>query len=123
MLNNALISYIIIEATGGDIGLRDLGRLEAAIATQTQSVFDEELYPGIIAKAAAMIRGIIADHPFVDSNKRTAILNSLVFLELNGFKFIAKTGEIEDFTVEIAIKHLDIPQISEWLNIHIKKDK
>ncbi len=110
---------LVIEATGGDIGLRDLGRLEAAIATQTQNVFDEELYPGIVVKVAAMIRGIIADHPFVDGNKRTAILVGLVYLELNGINFTAKTGEIENFTVEIATKHLDIPQIVEWLKKHI----
>ena len=110
---------LIIEATGGSMGLRDLGRLEAAIATQTQNVFGEALYPNIVDKAAAMVRGIIADHPFVDGNKRTAMLTGLTILELNGSIFTAEVGEIEDFAVKIAIEHLDVPQISIWLQRHI----
>lgn len=109
---------LVIEASGGSTGLRDLGRLEAAIATQTQNVFGEELYVSIVDKAAAIIRGIIADHPFVDGNKRTAMLVGLTLLELNDVDFTAKPGEIEDFAVEIATRRIDVPQISEWLNLH-----
>src|SRR5882757_2828105 len=90
------IHALVVEATGGSIGLRDLGRLEAAIAAQTQNVFGEELYPTLIDKAAAMIRGIIADHPFVDGNKRTAMLAGLTLLETNSVRFAAKPGEIEN---------------------------
>lgn len=110
---------LVVEATGGSTGLRDLGRLEAAIATQTQNVFGEELYPEIVDKAAALIRSIIADHPFVDGNKRTAMLTGLTLLELQGISFVAKSGEIEDFAVDIATRHIDIPQISNWLQAHI----
>ncbi len=113
------IHILVIEATGGSSGLRDLGRLEAVIATQTQNVFGEELYPSIIDKAAAIIRGIIADHPFVDGNKRTAMLTGLTFLELNKVNFTAQPGELEDFAVDIATKHTDVPQISNWLRSHI----
>lgn len=109
------IHALLIEVTGGSTGLRDLGRLEAAIATQTQNVFGEELYSKIVDKAAAMIRGIIGDHPFVDGNKRTAMLTGLTFLAVNGITFAAKPGEIEDFAVEIATMQIDVPQISSWL--------
>jgi len=70
---------LVIGETGGSIGLRDLGRLEASIATQSQNVFGQELYPNIEDKAAAIIRSIIADHPFVDGNERTAIIAGLTF--------------------------------------------
>src|SRR5690348_3675536 len=105
------IHALVIKATGDRAGLRDLGRLEAAIATQTQNVFGEELYPSIVDKAAAVIRGIIADHPFVDGNKRTAMLAGLTLLEINQVQFRAKPGEIEDFAVEIATHKLDIPAV------------
>lgn len=105
----------VVEATGGSTGLRDLGRLEAAIASQTQNVFGEELYPNLIDKAAAIIRGIIADHPFVDGNKRTAMLAGLTFLEINSVQFVAKSGEIENFAVKVATDKLDIPSIIAWL--------
>jgi death-on-curing protein len=113
------IHALIVELTGGSVGLRDLGRLEAAIATQTQNVFGEELYPRLIDKAAAMIRGVIADHPFVDGNKRTAVLAGLTLLEINGARFVAKPGEIEDFAVRIATNKLDIPSIVAWLREHV----
>jgi death-on-curing protein len=101
------------------VGLRDLGRLEAAIAVQTQNVFGEELYVTIVDKSAAIIRGIIADHPFVDGNERTAMLSGLTLLELNNETFVASVSEIEDFAVSIAVRHLDVPQISKWLRNHI----
>lgn len=112
------IHAIVIDATSGGSGLRDLGRLEAAIATQTQNVFGEELYSREVEKAAAMIRGIVADHPFVDGNKRTAMLVGLTLLEINGIHFQARNGEIEDFAVRIATSHLDIPEITVWLEAH-----
>lgn len=38
------LHVLAIKHFGGSDGLRDLGRLEAALATQEQEVFDEELY-------------------------------------------------------------------------------
>jgi len=110
---------LVIKETGGSIGLRDLGRLESSIATQTQNVFGEELYPKIEDKSAAIIRSIIADHPFVDGNKRTAMITGLTLLILNNKHFQFRPGEIEDFAVNIAIEHLDVPKISIWLKAHI----
>jgi len=109
---------LAIRSTGGSQGLRDLGRLDAAIAAQTQNVFGEELYQSLLDKAAALIRGIIADHPFVDGNKRTAMLSGLTLLAINDQSFKANVGEIEDFAVEITTKHIDTPQISKWLQDH-----
>lgn len=109
---------LVIQLTGGDGGLRDLGRLESAIATQTQHVFNNDLYPHVIDKAAAMIRSIIADHPFVDGNKRTAMLAGLTVLELNSVTLHIDAGEIEDFAVKIATEQLDVPYISNWMYSH-----
>ncbi len=111
---------LVIDSTGGSSGLRDIGRLESAIATQTQNVFGEELYKDTTEKSAAIIRAIIADHPFVDGNKRTSILTGLTLLEINNVAFIAKSGEIEDFAVKIATDKLDVPLIATWLKNHIK---
>lgn len=107
---------LVIDVTGGSAGLRDLGRLESAIATQTQNVFGEEHYPSISDKAAALIRGIIADRAFVDANKRTGMLAGITLLNTNELEFKAMPGEIEKMAVDIATKHLDVPGISAWLN-------
>lgn len=113
-------SLVLAETEGGE-GLRDLGRLESAIAAQTQSAFGDDVYPGVIDKASALARGIIADHPFVDGNKRTAMLAGLTLLRLNGMNAQFKLGEIEDYAVKIAVDHLDVKQIASWLDGHMSK--
>ena len=102
------------------MGLRDLGRLESTIATQTQNVFGEDLYASVIEKSAAIVRGIIADHPFIDGNKRTAMLAGLTLLAINNLQFSARAGKLEDFAVKIATAKLDVTIIAAWLNEHIK---
>lgn len=113
------LHVLVIAQAGGPEGIRDLGRLEAAVAVQTQSVVGEELYTDIFEKAAALIRGIIGDHAFVDGNKRTGMLVGLTFLDINKIPFNAQKGELEDFAVRIATEHLDIPAIAAWLREHI----
>lgn len=115
-----LVHLQIIDASGGSHGTRDRGRLEAAVATQTQSVFGEELYKTLYEKAAALCRGIIADHPFVDGNKRTGIMLALIFLERNGVETTPSDKELEDFAVKVATDRLDVPAIAAWLEAHTK---
>jgi death-on-curing protein len=91
------------------------------VATQTQSVFGEELFPSIFQKAAAITRGIISDHPFIDGNKRTGIMSALILLELNGIKTKIEDKKLEDFAVDITVKNLLIEQIASWLQSHSAK--
>lgn len=65
-----------------------------------------------------MCRGIIADHPFVDGNKRTGMLVALTFIEINSYKTFIKNGELEDFAVQIAVEKCGIPEIAKWLRAH-----
>ena len=110
-----LIHMQIIDASGGSHGTRDRGRLESVVASQTQEVFGEVLYKTIYDKAAAHAKGIIADHPFSDGNKRTGIMLAVIILERNGTATAIPDQELEDFAVQIAVEHLDIPAISAWL--------
>ena len=112
---------LVLSHDGGSNGVRDVGRLDAAICVQTQVVFGEELYATVFAKAAALMRGIIGDHPFADGNKRTAILAGLTLLELNNYHFDAISGELEDFAVRIATDRLSIAEIADWLCAHVNE--
>ncbi|OGL30029.1 hypothetical protein A3D14_00400 [Candidatus Saccharibacteria bacterium RIFCSPHIGHO2_02_FULL_47_12] len=119
-----LIHIQIIDASGGSQGTRDRGRLEAALAGMRQEVFGEALYPTIFEKAAVLLRGVIADHPFVDGNKRTGVMSALVFLNLNDYDTSDLTDkELEDFAVQVAVEHLEIPVIAAWLKAHSTKKK
>lgn len=112
------IHTLLIDRYGGKLGIRDVGRLQAALAVQSQQIFGMELYPSVHDKAAAMMRGIIADHPFVDGNKRTGMLVTLTYLEINECTFLANRGEIEDFAVSVATDTLSVEQIATWLRVH-----
>ncbi len=114
------IHSLLIQETGGADGLRDLGRLESVVASQTQEVFGEAIYRGYPEKAAVIARSIIGDHPFVDGNKRSAMLCAITFLEINSITFTAKQGELEDFAVKVATDHLEIKEIAQWFKQHSK---
>lgn len=115
------IHSFIIDETGGSHGLRDRGVLLAAIALPAQAMFGRELYPTIFVKAAVYIRNIIFSHPFIDGNKRTAMTAAAIFLEDNGYEFIAEKGEIEQFALAVIHDRLDIEAIALWLKRHSKK--
>ena len=115
----ALIHMQIIDASGGSQGVRDNGRLESAVASVQQSVCGQDLYATVYDKAAALLRAIIADHAFVDGNKRIGMMSALVFLNLNGVNTEAlQDKDLEDFAVQVAVEHLDIPAIATWLDAH-----
>lgn len=117
-----IIHMQIIDASGGSQGTRDTGRLESALAAMQQEVFGKELYVTIFDKAAVLLRGIIADHPFVDGNKRTGVMSALVFLNYNGYDTSPLNDKtLEDFAVRVAVEHLDIPEIAKWLRAHSKR--
>ena len=116
-----LIHIQIIDASGGSYDTRDLSRLESAISSIGQEAFNEKLYPTIFEKAAVICKGIIADHPFVDGNKRTGIMSALVFLNLNKIETKNIQDEVlEDFAVRIAVQNLEIPEIAKWFKNNCK---
>ena len=118
----SIIHMQIIDVSGGSQGVRDNGRLESAIAAMQQEVFGEELYVSIFEKAASLMRAIIADHPFIDGNKRTGVMSALVFLNLNAHDTAGLPDrDLEDFAVQVAVEHLDIPEIAAWLKANSKK--
>jgi len=114
------IHVLVVDETGGSTGIRDLGRLESVVGAQNQYVFGKETYTDPMQKAAALIRGIIGDHPFVDGNKRTALLTALTFLKINGVNLTIPQGDLENFAVQVAIDKLNVSSIANWLEKHNK---
>jgi death-on-curing protein len=116
-----LLHFKIVQEYGGSQGVRDEGRLESALAAPAQEVFGEALYPTVFEKAAVYMRALIADHPFIDGNKRTATTIAVIFLNRCGHTLTATPKELEDFVVQVAVGHLEIPVIAAWLKAHAKK--
>lgn len=114
------LHFQVIEDFGGSHGVRDEKALKSVIGAVRQEVFGVEQYPTILDKAAVYLRNIIGDHPFSDGNKRTAVTVCGIFLARNEHSLTATPKEIEDFAVQIATEHLDIPEIARWLRTHTR---
>ena len=102
--DNILTLYkIMVDNTGGTIGIRDTSLLESALNAPFQTFGDEELYPSIIEKASRLCYGLIKNHPFIDGNKRIGVYAMLVFLESNNLNLNFSDEEI----INIALKTAD----------------
>ena len=102
--DNILTLYkIMVDNTGGTIGIRDTSLLESALNAPFQTFGDEELYPSIYEKASRLCYGLIKNHPFIDGNKRIGVYAMLVFLELNNINLNFSDEEI----INIALKTAD----------------
>lgn len=112
---------MIIDETGGLHGVRDNHALLSLESAPRQKVFGKELYPTIFSKAALYTRDIIMNHPFLDGNKRTGIVTASIFLENNGYHFMANEGDIEEFAVRIVENKLTVDIIAEWFKKHSKR--
>ncbi len=69
---------------------RDLNLLSSAAARPIQTAFGAEIYDSIFKKAAALFHSLIANHPFHNGNKRTAVIAVSHFLLANNY-FLALT--------------------------------
>ncbi|QZZ22837.1 type II toxin-antitoxin system death-on-curing family toxin [Leptothermofonsia sichuanensis E412] len=105
----------ILEQSGGALGIRDMGLLESAIAQPRMSFGEEDLYPSLLEKAAALGFSIIMNHPFVDGNKRTGHAATETFLVLNGLEINASVDEQERIVLAIASGELGRETFVEWL--------
>ena len=75
---------LLTDTSGGSHGLRDRGLLESAAASPYQVFGGVEAYPTLAEKAARLCYALVANHSFVDGNKRIGVLAMLTLLELNG---------------------------------------
>lgn len=91
-----LLQQIMIEATGGSAGLRDMALLESALESAYVTFDGKELYPTKEEKAARLGYGLISNHAFVDGNKRIGIYVMLTFLEVNGIRLDCSNREVID---------------------------
>lgn len=113
------IHEVLIEQFGGGSGIRDKGALISAINRPFQTFRDEELYPSIVHKAAALIESILINHPFIDGNKRTGYVLMRLLLLSNNYDLQASEDDKYDFVIEIAAGKMKFERIVAWLESHL----
>lgn len=108
------IHHVLTEGAG----LRDPGALQSAVARPRSGFGDEEFYETVSEKAAALLRSLLDNHPFVDGNKRTAITSAGLFLEYNGRAFTATNEELEQFTRSVVTEDPTVDETARWIRAH-----
>jgi death-on-curing protein len=95
--------------------VRDLGLLDSAAHRPTTSLYGEEAYASLDAKAAVLLESIVRNHPLVDGNKRLGWLAVVVFYGLNGIDLDAPDGDAYALVVGVAAGQLDYPGAADQL--------
>ncbi len=110
-----------IRAYGGGTGLRDLALLRSALAMPETTFAGEFLHTTIFEMAAAYLFHIARNHPFVDGNKRTALMSALVFLGLNGERLEASPDELFTLVDGVAAGHVDKADVTVFLKRNARR--
>jgi death on curing protein len=104
---------------GGGAGLRDGGLLESALQRPRNKRSDGAPDPAELAAAYAY--GIARNHPFVDGNKRTALVASFTFLFLNGYKMTTSQAENVTIFLSLAAGELTEKELTVWFRKNLQK--
>lgn len=99
---------------GGSTGVRDEGLLESALARPQNVAAYADDVPTLYRLAAAYAFGIARNHPFVDGNKRTALVAAIAFLERNGVAFAASQQEAYLTFYDLAAGKLSEEELTAW---------
>ena len=110
----------LVTETGGSHGVRDINLLLSAMGRPQASFDDQDLYPDLFTKAAALMDSLIRNHPFVDGNKRTGISAAGLFLRINGYRLNLSNIELEKFTIGVAQSKYPVEEIAVWLKTNSK---
>lgn len=112
---DAMIAHDLeLAAHGGSMGVRDAGLLESALARPQNILAYAESAPSLAALAAAYAFGISSNHPFVDGNKRTALLVSFAFLDVNGLEVTASQEDAFLTILGLAAGAISEEQLTLW---------
>lgn len=110
----------ILAEHGGSPGIRDEGLLLSALA-RPQQLFAYGDPPADLADLAATLSfGLARNHPFVDANKRSAIIGCMTFLAMNGAELTASMEERYVSILALAEGKMPVEQFAAWLRGNLR---
>lgn len=87
-------------------GLRSPDLLESAVNRPRQVAAYKGSCPQELA--AVLAEAILRNHPFVDGNKRTALLSVLLFCRKNGLRVLRDTKMLARMTIMLTEQRMDV---------------
>jgi death on curing protein len=112
-----------IERFGGLNGIRDENLLASAVLTPQSSFGGKSPYADIVEVAAAYLFYICNNHPFLDGNKRTAMMAAIVFMRLNEIEPLPDSGNWEELMLDVAANKLDRATTTRRLRKLLKRQR
>jgi death on curing protein len=107
-----------LRAWGGGQGVRNSGLLESALARpQNLAAYGE---PDAAQLAASYAYGLAKNHPFVDGNKRTALVVCETFLIDNGYELVASDAELAVLFEALAAGELSEEELADWFRERVQ---
>jgi death-on-curing protein len=116
------------------IGVRSVPLLEGAVERHSTRFGGQWKYPGSTFAGAALLHGLVHNHPFHNGNKRTALVSLLVFLDRNGRVMQSDERELFQWMVQVAAHDLlahdrvyqsisdhEVVAIANWIEKHTRK--
>jgi|SRR5690625_1458355 len=103
------------------IGLKDSTLLESATFRPQTILFEEDAYPTLYEKAAALFQSLAQNHAFFNGNKRTAFISLIFFLRYNGYHFEMSTEEEIELTVDVVKHRYTLVELSQTIEEHVVK--
>jgi death on curing protein len=113
----------LIDEHGGNPGVRDENLLELALARPQQLYAYREPRPDLAELAATLAFGLARNHPFVDGNKRTALVCYRTFLLLNDIEFDARAEEKYLTILALAEGQLSERKFADWLRARMSEPR
>ena len=108
-----------IREHGGSHGVRDEGLLESVLGRpRHRHIYEPDA--DLASLAAAYGFGICKNHPFVDGNKRTALMAMYAFLEVNGFELDAPEPEAVQVMLGVADGSVDEDALAGWIRRRLR---
>lgn len=117
----AIHEDIVAEYPNTPSGVRDRGDIEFVLSYIEEGQFDSAP-ASIHEKAYHLMRLLVANHPFVDANKRTALNTVVVFYFLNGYQF-AYDEEIRTILKRFGTDERTVGEadVDEYLRTHTEE--
>jgi death on curing protein len=103
---------------GGGQGVRDEGLLDSALQRPMSKCDYGE--PDIAELATAYAFGIARNHPFIDGNKRTALVAARTFLYVNNYTMTASNEEKLTTFLALASGAITEENLAIWFRKYIQ---
>jgi death-on-curing protein len=101
---------------GGRAGVVSLDSIQSAIGRPYSGY-----YRAIHLKAAALLHSLIQNHGFVDGNKRSALIVTLLMIERSGYRLRLDDNErIDDIVVSVADGRIRFDALAEWFKLRLR---